>query len=133
MDNYNDALNDFEETMDDTRISVDDVVTCFDQLQAEYNELTEQQQASVKDKYDAIAKFADTLDDYSGSQLIHDDEWLTYATEVVDKILESDEELQNVMTTWPYTCFTMDYEKAARDLSSDYTCVDYLLSSYYIV
>lgn len=71
----------------------------------------------------AYADLADAFDGWGG-HLIHEDEMEHEArrlAEGVGAIEDADR--------WPATC--IDWERAAAELASDYTCVDYDGESYY--
>ena len=87
-----------------------------------------------RDELKILKALADEASGYAadwqyGEALIRDSYFRDYAEELAEDcgMIQSD-----ISDKWPYTCFDIDWEQAARELQQDYTCVDFDGVTYWI-
>jgi len=83
---------------------------------------------------DTLKALAAEASDYSedweyGATLIRDSYFTTYAQELADDVMPSDE-ARELAEAWPFRC--IDWEQAARELQMDYTAVDFDGVTYWV-
>jgi len=109
-------------------IAGDEPEACFDAT--EFNEAVEEASQALKEwdeseEAEELKKLKALYDDISrDSTLIRESYFEDYAQQLADDLGYTSSKMQ-----WPYTC--IDWEKAARELQSDYSCVDFDGVTYY--
>jgi hypothetical protein len=110
------------------RIDSRDLIQEADELRARLDDpeaepLDDEERATLT----AIDELADAgIEDWQyGAQLIPEDDFEDFARELAEETGLIDES-----ATWPHTC--IDWERAATELSTDYTTVEYLGTTYYV-
>lgn len=127
-----------------------DVIARIEELEAELDEFVPADDAVIDEMVDerqelrVLKALAEECEGYAadwlyGETLIRDSYFTEYAEELAYECAPSQEAAAFLrgnpggeLSGWPFTCMSIDWEQAARELQMDYTAVDFDGVTYWI-
>lgn len=147
--NSRDVIERIEELKGDLESAYEDYETAYEEAveaklpvapKFDFDQWVEQQSSGSSDmtdeatEYRALVALADQGEGYGdwmhGDQLIRESYFTNYIEELIEDCYEMPKEMDS--GNWPYRHMTMDYEAAAEEAKSDYTCLDFDGETYWM-
>ena len=130
------SIIDYEDLLDkkgDNIIDSRDLIAAldsYDEVVSDDETYTAEEREEIRAEYEELAEEVRSMEDCSadwhhGATLIHEDYFEEYAQQLAEDIsaISGDE-------TWPANC--IDWERAARELQTDYTSVEFGGTTYWV-
>lgn len=112
--------------IDYTDLSADDFIKHVEDGDIEF---PEDELGFTLAEFKAVEQFLDEARSEGFDDLIHEDYFVDYITEIIDDCYSLPKELQS--GDWPYRHITVNYDAAAKEAKQDYTVVEIGSNTYY--